>query len=150
MSTEDWILVCDRSRASILHTLPDSEQPFEELHQFTFDDARLQPHEQGTDRPGRLMNSSGKRTAVEPHDDPDLVESRRFAKQLAETLQRENAQGRFDRLFVVAPPAFLGVLRQAFPAQLQTRVAAELTEEWMTLQEKDRQSRIAKFVASHS
>lgn len=149
MRSVDWILVCDRSQASILQAQPDTRLPFAELHKFTHPAARLRPREQETDRPGRMMHSSGKRTAVEPHDEPELVESRRFANELVATLQKENAQGHFDRLFVVAPPAFLGVLRQEFPAPLQTKVAAELTEELMTLPESDRNSRLAKFVTSH-
>ena len=49
------------------------------------------------------------RHAIEPKTDPHREAKRLFARHLAERL--EAASGKYERLLLVAPPAFLGDLR---------------------------------------
>ena len=69
-------------------------------------------------------------------------------RDIVEALDRDRQQGRFDRLFVVAPPAFMGVLREHWPAPLRDRIVAEVTEDLLPLPEKNLQSRLAEIVAA--
>lgn len=148
MTSIDWILIADRSRAVILRALPASTHPFATVASFVHSEGRLRPRDQDSDVPGRVQHPGGARSTVEPHEDRWHVEARRFAKQLTEALQREHQSSRFDRLFVVAPPVFLGVLRKEWPSALRNCIAAELAEDLMPLPEHERQSRLAAVVAA--
>lgn len=149
MKTVDWILLADRSRALILHALPDNLGPYPTLASFVHPEGRLQSQERNSDTGGRVSLPGGIRSTVEPHEDRWHVEARRFAKELGESLQQARQQGRFDRLFIVAPPAFLGVLRESLPVTVQKAITADLTEELLSLPEHEWQSRLEKMVAEY-
>lgn len=85
--------------------------------------------EQGTDRPGRSIQSVGTaRSAMEQADWHYLAEER-FAGTIAEALYRLAHGNHFDRLVVVAPAKVLGNLRQAFHAEVAERIVAEVPKE---------------------
>ncbi|WP_347337438.1 host attachment family protein [Bradyrhizobium jicamae] len=85
--------------------------------------------EQGTDRPGRSIQSVGAaRSAMEQADWHYLAEER-FAGTIAEALYRLAHGNRFDKLVVVAPAKVLGNLRQAFHAEVTERIVAEVAKE---------------------
>jgi protein required for attachment to host cells len=149
MNTVDWILVADRSRALILHALPQNLGPYPTLASFAHPEGRLRSQDRDSDTSGRVSLPGGIRSTVEPHEDSWHVEARRFAKDLADVLQNDRQNGRFDRLFVVAPPAFLGVLREALPGTVRKTIAAEIAEELLSLPAAEWQSRLEKMVAEH-
>ena len=66
---------------------------------------------QGTDRPGRAIDSLGiARSAMEEVDWHHLAKER-FARELAEVLYRHAHANRFEKLVIIAPPKILGDLR---------------------------------------
>jgi protein required for attachment to host cells len=146
MPSVDWVLVADRSRARILHLLPDGLLPLPTLASFIHPEGHLAPQDRDSDVAGRLQLPGGPRSAVEPHEDRWHVEATRFAKQLAESLDRDRQQNRFDRLFVIAPPALMGVLREAWPSLVRTRIAGEFTEDLLPLPEQELQQRLSKLL----
>jgi protein required for attachment to host cells len=148
MPSVDWVLVADRSRASLLHALPNGLRPWPTLAGFVHEEARLTPQERDTAAPGRVMHPGGARSAVEPHEDRSHVEARRFAAQITEHLDRERLNRRFDRLVVVAPPMFLGVLREASSAPLRAMTAIEFDRDLIPLPEAELQQRLFTIVAS--
>jgi protein required for attachment to host cells len=148
MLSVDWILVADRTRAHLLHALPHGLRPYPTLASFVHAEGRQLSQERDSDVSGRVQHPGGARSTVEPHEDRWHVESRRFAKQLVEALDRDRQQGRFDRLIVVAPPAFMGVLREHWPSPVRERIVAEITEDLLPLPEKELQSRLAEIVGS--
>ena len=52
-----------------------------------------------------------------------------FARRVAGQLQHAQCNGEFDRLVVMAPPAFLGLLRKEIPDSVHSRVAPEVTKD---------------------
>jgi protein required for attachment to host cells len=85
--------------------------------------------EQGTDRPGRSIQSVGAaRSAMEQADWHHLAEER-FAGAIADALYRLAHSNRFDKLVVVAPAKVLGNLRQAFHAEVTERIIGEIPKE---------------------
>jgi len=147
MLTIDWILVADRSRASILHALPHGLRPYPTVANFIHAEGRLLPQERDSDVSGRIQHPGGARSTIEPHEDRWHVESRRFAKELADVLERDRQNSRFDRLLVIAPPVFMGVLRETWPTLLRECIAIEVTQDLMPLPEKELQSRLSEIVA---
>lgn len=142
MATIDWILVCDRTRAKLFHALPAGQGPFPVLACLIHEQGKLSSQERNTDKPGRVVHPAGWQSAVEPHEDADHLESRRFASELVEDLERGRQERRFDRLIVVAPPKFLGVLREAWTPSLKALICTEIAQDWMTLPAAELQERL--------
>uniref|UniRef100_A0A7C4LJW9 Host attachment protein n=1 Tax=Schlesneria paludicola TaxID=360056 RepID=A0A7C4LJW9_9PLAN len=146
MATVDWVLVADRSRARLLHALPGGKKPWPILASFIHVEGRQSPQELQSDAPGRIFLPGGARTAAEPHEDRVHVEARRFATHLAGILDRDRQERRFDRLFVIAAPTFLGVLREVWPVTLRRTVAGEVDLDLMNLEENELQARLMQIV----
>jgi len=148
MLTVDWILVADRSRGIVLHALPHGVRPYPTLASFVHVEGRQTPQERDSDVSGRIQHPGGARSTIEPHEDRWHVEARRFAKKLADFLEHDSLNGRFDRLIVIAPPAFLGVLREAWPPHVRDRIVCEIDDDLLPLPESELQTRLANIVAS--
>jgi len=97
--------------------------------------AHLHDRDLKSDRPGRAFDHapvSGHRRGSTPHHGigvehrPRRHEAEVFAHKIAEQLEHARRSGEFDRLVIMAPPAFLGLLRKALPQSLQACVAAEM------------------------
>ena len=148
MPTIDWVLVADRSRARLLHVLPNGTRPWPTLASFIHAAAKLSRQDRETDVPGRMQLPGGARSAVEPHEDPEHSEARRFASQLAAHLDRARQEARFDRLIVVAAPMFLGVLRESWPSPLRARIAFEVDRNLAGLSDPVLQTRLSDLLAA--
>lgn len=81
-----------------------------------------------TDRPGRMHDDGvGQRSGVkEASSTPKQEQIDRFAWELAKTLDSERTSGQLERLYVVAPPTFLGRLRKHMSADLKKMVVEEV------------------------
>ncbi len=127
--TKTWVLVADGSRARVLENLG----PGKGLHQLphSTEDWLLAPdHELGTDRPGRVFNSVGEvRHALEATSDPHREQKRAFAHHLVKELDARFGAKEFDRLVLIAPPAMLGDLRAALPAELGKFVVGSVAKD---------------------
>ena len=95
--------------------------------------ARLHDQDLESDRPGRVFNfaaAPGRRRGASPRHGANGERSthqhvvERFARRIGEDLRRAHNAGRFDRLVLVAAPAFLGRLRRSLPAGLRNCLAA--------------------------
>jgi len=124
----EWVVVCDGKKALWLENVGDAVFPNLATKQVQ-DHADQPTHEQGTDAPGRALNSVGAvRSAVEQTDWHELAE-RAFLDQLARRLDRAVAEGHIKRVVVVAPPRALGVLRQNYTPRLRQAVRAEIDKD---------------------
>jgi protein required for attachment to host cells len=71
------------------------------------------------DRPGIQRNSIGGTHGLGGDSDTHRHESELFARELCNFLQKEHQDGRYDNLMLVAPPHFLGYLRQHLGKECQ-------------------------------
>jgi len=122
-----WILVADTSKARIFSaTSPISD--FEEVQLIEHPEARLHQQDLKTDKhgstPDGAVNSSshGMDSAVNPKEQ----EAIEFAKQVSGVLEQANNASKYERLVVVAAPAFLGLLREHFPTPVTKKVSREI------------------------
>ena len=124
-----WILIADGARARIVV----NNGPGKGVRQLEGADFRTDHPPSGemlTDRPGRTFDSAGSgRHAMEAHGDPHRAAKQSFAAMLAEFLDDQLHDKRFDRLVVVAPAQPLGDLRAAFSEQVRTLTTAELVKD---------------------
>ena len=57
------------------------------------------------------------------------VQKRRFAHQIARTLEDARKQNEFERLYLIAPPQMLGDLRAELSPELAKMVVGELNRD---------------------
>jgi protein required for attachment to host cells len=131
--TETWVVSANDRRARILRS--DSRTgPLTEIADLVHPIARMKESEFVTDRPGRSFDSLGKgRHAMSSQVDAKRQEEIRFAKEVIDRLEQGRTSGAFERLAVVASPAFLGHLRDTMSAALRTKVVLELDKDYTAL-----------------
>jgi protein required for attachment to host cells len=128
----DWVVVCDGRKALILENEGDAMFPnlrTRETHEH--EDGKTS--EQGTDRPGRVHESTGSgRSSVEQTDWHTQSETE-FLQGLAQRLDLALSKDRTRALIVVAPPRALGVLRPAYSHALKNAVTAEIAKDLVNM-----------------
>jgi protein required for attachment to host cells len=128
----EWVVVCDGAKALILENIGDPK--FLNLKtREVYQQEDPKTHEQGTDAPGRAINSvDARRSAMEQTDWHDQAEQR-FLQSLAAHLDAAVNAGKAKSLIVVAPPRALGVLRQAYSHNLRAALRAEIDKDFVKL-----------------
>jgi protein required for attachment to host cells len=100
--------------------------------------ARRHDRDLGSDRPGRVFDRAPqpgqRRGAVSRHGtggerSPRKHEAEVFARRVVRELGKASRDGRFDRLVLVAAPAFLGLLRAALPKGLKPALTATVAKD---------------------
>jgi len=128
------IVVADQSEADF-YELEQRDMPPQFVQRLEDADAHLHDRDLKSDRPGRVFDHApgpgGRRGAVAHHStggerSPRKVEAKRFARRIARVLDEGQRQNRYDRLIVMAPPEFLGLLREEMPAAVRATVTAEI------------------------
>jgi protein required for attachment to host cells len=131
------IVVADQTEARFF----DTEREASELSlagQISDPAGRLHERDLKSDRPGRKFDraplQAGRRGATAHHGVGSEPNARRheaavFARRIAAELASAQRRGGFDRLVIMAPPAFLGTLRSALSATVRKCVAAEIAKD---------------------
>lgn len=146
-SKRTWILLADGAHARVymnigvgkgLKPIPDG----------TFDEPILPARDTGADKPGRAYDRSGKgRHSLQAKTDPHSQSKVDFAKRLATFLDTTQADGRFDRLILVAPPEMLGDLRSAISEPVRQLVYGELAKDLVHLNEPELSAHLTELLA---
>lgn len=114
---ETWIVVADSTRARIF-TPTRQGQALERVKELCHPSSRTHERELTTDRPGRTFDSEGPgRHAMSQNVSPKEHEAWKLCKELANEIETARAQGRIDRVALVAAPSFLGELRKTLNEQ---------------------------------
>ena len=123
------VFVGDGQRALFLRNAGDDKFPNLRTER-VFSDDNPATHEQGTDRPGRGMESAGthRRSSMEPTDWHE-IEKERFAGRVAAALEKLVRDQNTRKIVVVAPPRTLAELRQVFHADIKSRIIAEIDKD---------------------
>lgn len=131
------ILIADQAEARFYDTLGFA-RPLKFAGALTNPSAHLRDQDLTSDRPGRIFSSSGatgrRRGATTRHATGGEHAPRRhathlFSLRVAAELERARRAGRFERLVLVAAPAFLGELRAALPTALRPCVTATMAKD---------------------
>lgn len=127
-----WVVVGDSGRARIFST--NRAAPLLEVETHVNPDVRGKIRDIVSDAPGVTPDRVGYALhAVGTDRDPREVSSQRFARELADRLREAHASGDFERLFLAAPPPFLGILRQALDPSLHDLVVGEVAKDFSRL-----------------
>lgn len=121
-----WVMAAGNAGATI-YTSRGGKAELSELRHFEHPEGRLHDRELTSDLPGRAYDSSGEgRHAMEQTVDPKRQQSIVFARKLAEALHRACSAGECGKLYIAAPPTFLGVLREHYSKPVQDVLAMEV------------------------
>ena len=123
-----WIVTADASRARILQVA--GRERLVEIAALANPAGRLQNREINTDAAGRFRGPD--RPGGHASDDENRAadhQAELFAGQIGEALDKARTQQRFDQLYLVAPPKFLGALRRKLGRATQKLVVDELDKD---------------------
>jgi protein required for attachment to host cells len=125
-----WIVIADGNQAKVFeHDGPGKGlRPLKELN---FEQEPLKAQEIMADKPGRSFASfgPGSRSSIEYSSDPVAVRERKFVERLADMLDEQFQQGKFDRLVIAAAPAALGDIRPALSDRVKQTILAEMPKD---------------------
>ena len=141
-SKPEWLIVCDASRARVIR-VDSLDDDWRELEHLASEEGRGRSGSLVSDRPGRANRPKGLgRQAPVDAVDPSDSASRRFAAKLGRRLERAFDAHEFDGLFLVAPPRFLGQLRDALSPPVGRRVRGSMDKDLIGLSVAELRRRI--------
>src|SRR5437773_2128773 len=128
MTQRTWILTCNASRARLLLEKQHGRD-YSLVGSYEHADSRAHVRDLMADAQGRkpvgpvpaakAASPGGGygRPGAEPDTDPKEVEAQKFAHELAAMLEKGRSDHVYERLIVVAPPHFLGLMRSALDGE---------------------------------
>jgi protein required for attachment to host cells len=141
-----WLLIADGRRAKVFETDAQAAE-FRGVEDMAREASLPKSRDILTDKPGRTFDSVGAgRHAKESPTDPRRQLKREFADLIVGELRKAMRAKRFDRLILVAPPAFMGDLREELPKDLKDKVAGEVTSDLTNTPEQDLPSHLREIL----
>jgi protein required for attachment to host cells len=131
--TTTWILVSDASRARVF-SFDKDDGPWRLVEQLEHPLGRARTSDLVSDRAGRQRQIG---PPLSQQTDPAEQESHRFAEKLCHLLQKGSDDHRFARLVLVAPPRFLGYLREILREPVARHVVASLDKDYTLHDERE-------------
>jgi protein required for attachment to host cells len=146
MPTTTWIVAADSSRARFLQ-VAGREKHLTEIEDLMNPAGRAEDKELTTDATPRFsghggVGKPGARTTSGPGSDREEPsakehEAELFAKRVSEYLDKARNAHRYDRLYLVAPPKFLGTLRRKLDKEVEKLVVEELDKDLSWFDSRD-------------
>lgn len=120
-----WVLAADNSRARFF-TADKARSPLAEIHDLVDPQARLHEGDLVTDRDGSDRRAGSQSHGVSSDSSAKDEAAERFAQQVCASLESARIEGAFNKLYIVAAPTFLGLLRKHQSGPLRALIAAEI------------------------
>ncbi|WP_257454810.1 host attachment protein [Archangium lipolyticum] len=136
-----WILVANSSRAKLFATDERAER-WDLREEFQHEESRMPSRE----LMGQFDNpNAGTLHKPQPENEPDArqqLEHERFARELAQRLERGLNDHAYDRLVIAAPPEFLGRLRKMISRRVHQRLMLDMRADYVNVPERELPERI--------
>jgi len=126
-----WVVVADASRARIF-SCDKPAGALNEIETLSNPEARLHEGDLVSDRGGRDNNGGGASHGYSTGNEAKEEEAVRFAAEVCQHLEKGRKGKAFNRLYVIAAPAFLGLLRKHQSAPLKALLADEIAKDLTT------------------
>jgi protein required for attachment to host cells len=141
MPTMTWIVAADSSRARIFE-VADPGRRLKEIEEFNHPEGRANNREINSDPDGRFhARGSGPAGHTTGHKEaPVDHENELFSKKVARYLDKARNQHRYDKLYLIAPPEFLGLMRENLSKEVRKLTAEEINKDlsWFATREIER------------
>jgi protein required for attachment to host cells len=120
------VLVAESSRAK-LYTVENRRAPFMEVDAMVHPESRAHEGDLVSDSAGSDGGSNGQgRHIIDSKHSAKDNEALIFARDIASRLDSGRNKGEYDRVVLVAPPAFLGVLRDNLSKEVLGMVSCQV------------------------
>jgi protein required for attachment to host cells len=113
----------------------------EEVEDFVNPQGRMSGRELRTDAHPRFHGTAGAATGNDREEaSPAEIEAEKFSKEIGRYLDKARMDHRFDRLILLAPPRFLGMLRKELGKEVAKLVDEEIDRDlsWFRTDEIER------------
>lgn len=139
-----WVLVADAARARLFKAVK-RNGPLEELRDWAHPESRLHEGDLVTDGDGTNQGPGGHHgVAADPVH--KVAEAERFAIELAKDVDTSRANGEFSRIYLVAPPKFLGFFRKHASKELLDKVSGEVDKDLTTHAAEDIRKQLPEYL----
>lgn len=120
------VVVAESSRARI-YSAPGAHGLLSEIEDLAHPEGRLRVRDLTTDAPGRALDrGGGGRHSMDPSLDAKQHEAAVFARRIAELIEHARLHHDVGEIILVAPPRFLGLLRQSLGESARCLVVREI------------------------
>lgn len=140
-----WVLVANTCEAKLYKV--SAFPKMDEFKALSHPESKLHIQELASKQQGRNFQSGGvSRHAYQPETDPKKHEIDLFAKSVADFLTSSLRNNDFGRLYIVAPPSFLGALRGHLNGQTTKAIVQEFGKDMLKHDKAD----VEKLLASQT
>ena len=137
-----WIVVANQAMARIFEATPRGKI-LSVIHECRHEAGRAHLGDLVSDGQGSVHDRKGTgRHHMESDVGMQQNSVRRFAQQIVDYLDTAALNNRYDRLVIVAAPAFLGAIRKGLHKRLADRVQLEIPKDIADLSQDDIQSQL--------
>lgn len=127
----NYILVCNASRASIYATNETRlKKNLQLIIELEHKESRKKRLDLVTDRSGHYQTEHKSRGAYKDHVDPKEYEAEQFAKQLTDQLEKYYYKQAFDKLVIITPPHFFGLLEKHFSQHIIQTISQVIQKDY--------------------
>ena len=124
-----WVVVADSSRGRIF-VQDQRKSALQEKEDFIHPNSRMHGRDLTSDRPGSDSGAIGQgRHVIDAQTEVKQHEAESFAHEIVDHLETGRKSGSFNKLVLMAPPAFLGTLRECLSDELRKMVVGELDKD---------------------
>ncbi len=127
LSNKTRILVVDGAHALVLRNDGDAISPNLKLVK-AYEQDNPATRDQGSERPGRINDSLGRKSAMEATDWHRIAEEK-FVTRIAGDMAKDLAAGEFENFILAAPPTALGEFRKAANGALAKATILEIDKD---------------------
>lgn len=134
--TTTWVVVADNCQAKIFQVTKFPK--LKEISHFEHPESKLHNQDLVSSKQGRTFQSSGTaRSSYQPETEPKKHEAILFATEIARHLESAKNKGEYSRLYLLAEPSFLGLLRQHINGETKKSVVGEIAKELTAFDTKE-------------
>lgn len=144
-----WVLVAHEAGARFFQN-DGPGKGLELIEDIEHPEGRMRNSELVSDRPGRsFRRDSGdpRRASMSRDEGPHERIVSDFARDLADKLHQARVQNRYQRLVLVAPPKFLGLLRSSLDGPTSQLVVGSLPKDLAASKEEELVEHLGKIMA---
>lgn len=133
---DELIIVADQAEVRVLQ--PDATgELLDQTHHLANEEGRLKAHELKTDDHGMAGQSGGPgMRSMDPNVTPTQHQAELFAKEVADWLY-QRVHNKTARVTLVAPPQFLGRLRDKLHAEVSEKIVQEIDKNYCSMNSKE-------------
>ena len=131
-----WILVANASQAK-LYSNTGPKKGLKLLKELIHPESREKASDLVSDRAGQMHSPGTGHRASQPKTDPKTNEARNFAQELARELNHGRTSSQVERLILVAPPAFMGLLNEKLDGPTANLVSDRFEKDYTKAPDKE-------------